>query len=85
MMGLSSKTFVAVIDAYAQKGLWSEAEHVFGSEGEKDVTEYNFMIKAYGIAKLYDKAFLLFKGMKSQGIWPEECTYKTCQDNVSNT
>ncbi|GJW16736.1 pentatricopeptide repeat-containing protein [Tanacetum coccineum] len=75
--GLSSKTYAAVIDAYAQKGLWSEAEYVFGCEREKDVTEYNVMIKAYGIAKLYDKAFLLFKGMKSQGIWPDECTYNS--------
>lgn len=75
--GLSSKTYAAVIDAYAQKGLWAEAEYVFGCEKEKDVVEYNVMIKAYGIAKLYDKAFLLFKGMKSQGIWPDECTYNS--------
>ncbi|GKB25743.1 pentatricopeptide repeat-containing protein [Tanacetum coccineum] len=58
---LSSKIYANVIDAYAQKGLWSEAEYVFGCEREKDVTEYNVMIKAYGIAKLYDKVFLLFK------------------------
>ncbi|KAI3717299.1 hypothetical protein L1987_68836 [Smallanthus sonchifolius] len=75
--GLSSKTYGAVIDAYAQKGLWAEAEYVFGCEREKDVVEYNVMIKAYGIAKLYDKAFVLFKGMKSQGVWPDECTYNS--------
>ncbi|KAL8248370.1 hypothetical protein R6Q59_005238 [Mikania micrantha] len=74
---LSSKTYAAVIDAYAQVGLWAEAEYVFGCEKEKDVVEYNVMIKAYGMAKLYDKAFLLFKGMKSQGIWPDECTYNS--------
>ncbi|KAI3728757.1 hypothetical protein L6452_17399 [Arctium lappa] len=79
--GLSSKTYAAIIDAYAQKGLWAEAEYVFGCErssiGQKDIVEYNVMIKAYGIAKLYDKAFMLFKGMKSQGIWPDECTYNS--------
>ncbi|KAM0054873.1 putative tetratricopeptide-like helical domain superfamily, pentacotripeptide-repeat region of PRORP [Helianthus debilis subsp. tardiflorus] len=75
--GLSSKTYAAVIDAFAQKGLWAEAEYVFGCEREKDIVEYNVMIKAYGIAKLYDKAFSLFKGMKSQGIWPDECTYNS--------
>nr|XP_043608855.1 pentatricopeptide repeat-containing protein At1g73710 [Erigeron canadensis] len=75
--GLSSKTYAAVIDAYAQKGLWAEAEYVFSCEREKDIMEYNVMIKAYGIAKLYDKAFMLFKGMKSQGIWPDECTYNS--------
>ncbi|XP_071702591.1 pentatricopeptide repeat-containing protein At1g73710 [Rutidosis leptorrhynchoides] len=74
---LSSKTYAAVIDAYAQKGLWAEAEYVFGCEREKDIVEYNVMIKAYGIAKFYNKAFSLFKGMKSQGIWPDECTYNS--------
>lgn len=75
--GLLSKTYAAVIDAYAQKGLWAEAEYVFSCVTEKDVVGYNVMIKAYGIAKLYDKAFSLFKGMKNQGIWPDECTYNS--------
>ncbi|KAK1422873.1 hypothetical protein QVD17_18162 [Tagetes erecta] len=75
--GLTSKTYAAVIDAYAQKGLWAEAEYVFSCVTEKDVVGYNVMIKAYGIEKLYDKAFSLFKGMKNQGIWPDECTYNT--------
>ncbi|GJX06012.1 retrovirus-related pol polyprotein from transposon TNT 1-94 [Tanacetum coccineum] len=58
---VSEPIYANVVDAYAQKGLWFEAEYVFGCEREKDVTEYHVMIKAYGIAKLYDKVFLLFK------------------------
>ncbi|KAK3008755.1 hypothetical protein RJ639_013615 [Escallonia herrerae] len=80
--GLSSKTYAAIIDAYADKGLWAEAEAVFFCKrdlvGEKkDVVEYNVMVKAYGKAKLYDKAFSLFKGMKNHGTWPDECTYNS--------
>ncbi|XP_023766014.1 pentatricopeptide repeat-containing protein At1g73710 isoform X1 [Lactuca sativa] len=76
--GLSSKTYAAIIDAYAEKGLWTEAEYVFNCERDLiDIIEYNVMIKAYGIAKLHDRAFSLFKGMKSQGIWPDECTYNS--------
>ncbi|KAJ4729872.1 Pentatricopeptide repeat-containing protein [Melia azedarach] len=80
--GLSSKTRAAIIDVYAEKGLWAEAEAVFYSKREslgqkKDVVEYNVMIKAYGKAKLYDKAFALFKVMKNHGTWPDECTYNS--------
>ncbi|CAI9275543.1 unnamed protein product [Lactuca saligna] len=76
--GLSSKTYAAIIDTYAEKGLWTEAEYVFNCERDLiDIIEYNVMIKAYGIAKLHDQAFSLFKGMKSQGIWPDECTYNS--------
>ncbi|KAL2469180.1 Pentatricopeptide repeat-containing protein [Forsythia ovata] len=79
---LSSGTYAAIIDVYAEKGLWAEAEAVFysksGSFGQKrEVLEYNVMIKAYGKAKLYDKAFLLFKGMRTHGTWPDECTYNS--------
>lgn len=79
---LSSKTYEAIIDVYGEKGLWAEAEAVFYSKRNlvgqsKDVREYNVMIKAYGKAKLYDKALSLFKGMKNQGIWPDECTYNS--------
>ncbi|KAL5864959.1 hypothetical protein ACOSQ3_002473 [Xanthoceras sorbifolium] len=80
--GLSSKTLAAIIDAYAEKGLWAEAEAVFYGKRDlvgqkKDVVEYNIMIKAYGNAKLYDKAFFLFKGMRNHGTWPDECTYNS--------
>lgn len=80
--GLSPRISAAILDAYAEKGLWSEAESVFlsrrDSVGQKiDVMEYNVMIKAYGKAELYDKAFLLFKGMKNRGTWPDECTYNS--------
>ncbi|KAI9122524.1 hypothetical protein K1719_006364 [Acacia pycnantha] len=43
----------------------------------RDVAEYNVMIKAYGTSKLYDKAIALFKGMRNQGTWPDECTYNS--------
>lgn len=80
--GISSKTCAAIIDAYAEKGLWSEAEVLFHRKGDmvgqtKDIVEYNVMIKAYGKAKLYDKAFSLFRGMKKHGTWPDECTYNS--------
>lgn len=77
---ISSKTFAAIIDAYAEKGLWTEAEHVFFEKrdlGRKDTVEYNVMIKAYGKARLYDKALSLFGSMKINGIWPDECTYNS--------
>ncbi|XP_050383620.1 pentatricopeptide repeat-containing protein At1g73710 isoform X2 [Argentina anserina] len=79
---ISSKTCAAIIDAYADKGLWTEAEVIFYRKGDlvgqmKDIVEYNVMIKAYGKAKLYDKAFSLFRGMKNHGTWPDECTYNS--------
>lgn len=80
--GLSSKTRGAIIDAYAENGLWAEAEAVFYGKRDligqrKDILEYNVMIKAYGKAKLYDKALSLFKGMRNCGSWPDECTYNS--------
>ncbi|XP_059312745.1 pentatricopeptide repeat-containing protein At1g73710 [Lycium ferocissimum] len=80
--GFSSPAYAAIIDVYADKGLWVEAEDVFFGKRDKfiqkkAIVEYNVMIKAYGVAKLYDKAFSLFKGMKSQGTWPDECTYNS--------
>ncbi|CAN6571726.1 unnamed protein product [Malus baccata var. baccata] len=79
---LSSKTCAAIIDAYAEKGFWTEAEAVFYRKKDlvrqkKNVLEYNVMIKAYGKAKLYDKAFSLFKGMRNHGTWPDNCTYNS--------
>ncbi|XP_059660980.1 pentatricopeptide repeat-containing protein At1g73710 [Cornus florida] len=79
---VSSRSYAAIIDAYADKGLWAEAEAVFYRKRDlggqkKDVVEYNVMIKAYGKAKLYDKAFSLFKNMKNHGTWPDECSYNS--------
>ncbi|GER27448.1 pentatricopeptide repeat-containing protein [Striga asiatica] len=74
----SPKVYAAIIDVYAEKGLWAEAEALFCSKCEhKDVLEYNVMIKAYGKAKLYEKAVTLFRGMRNQGTWPDECTYNS--------
>lgn len=79
---VSSKTRAAIIDSYADKGLWAEAEAVFSGKRDlvgqkKDIVEYNVMLKAYGKAKLYDKAFQLFKSMRNHGTWPDECTYNS--------
>ncbi|KAK9286018.1 hypothetical protein L1049_025221 [Liquidambar formosana] len=79
---VSSRTRAAIIDAYADRGLWVEAEAVFFGKRDlvvqnKDVVEYNVMVKAYGKAKLYDKAFSLFKDMRTYGTWPDECTYNS--------
>ncbi|OVA13190.1 Pentatricopeptide repeat [Macleaya cordata] len=80
--GISSKTYAAIIDAYADNGLSTDAEAVFYRKRDlvadkKDVVEYNVMIKAYGKSKLYDKALSLFKSMRSNGTWPDECTYNS--------
>ncbi|KNA03553.1 hypothetical protein SOVF_208020, partial [Spinacia oleracea] len=80
--GLSSKTYAAIMDVYADKGLWAEAEDIFHSKrdskgSKKDVSEYNVLIKAFGKAKLYEKAFSTFKSMRNFGTWPDECTYNS--------
>ncbi|KAF3443858.1 hypothetical protein FNV43_RR13548 [Rhamnella rubrinervis] len=80
--GLSSKICAAIIDVYAEKGLWAEAEVVFFRKSDtigqrRNVIEYNVMIKAYGKARLYDKAFFLFKSMRNHGTWPDQCTYNS--------
>ncbi|KAL3624734.1 hypothetical protein CASFOL_031402 [Castilleja foliolosa] len=76
--GFSSRTYAAIMDVYAENGLCSEAEGLFyGKCEQKDVLEYNVMIKAYGKAGLYDKAVSLFRGMRNQGTWPDECTYNS--------
>ncbi|CAI9092763.1 OLC1v1028092C2 [Oldenlandia corymbosa var. corymbosa] len=79
---LSSRSCAAVMDVYAEKGLWAEAEAIFLRKMDifgqkKEVVEYNVLIKAYGKAKLYDKAFSLFRGMKNHGTWPDECTFNS--------
>ncbi|XP_028759320.1 pentatricopeptide repeat-containing protein At1g73710 [Neltuma alba] len=80
--GPSSKICVAIMDVFAEQGLWAEAENIFFRKRDiagqgRDIAEYNVMIKAYGTAKLYDKAVSLFKGMRNQGTWPDECTYNS--------
>ncbi|ONK61336.1 uncharacterized protein A4U43_C08F28810 [Asparagus officinalis] len=78
---ISSKNYAALMDAYAEKGCWKEAEDVFYAEmtreRNKDIIEYNVMLKAYGKAKLYDKALNLFESMRNCGTPPDECTYNT--------
>ncbi|KAI3971961.1 hypothetical protein MKX01_030162 [Papaver californicum] len=51
--GISSRTYAAIIDAYADNGLSTEAD------------------------ALYDKALSLFQSMRSNGTWPDECTYNS--------
>ncbi|KAG5015973.1 hypothetical protein AAZX31_08G172800 [Glycine max] len=85
---MSSNIRSAIMDVFAEKGLWEEAEDVFyrgrNLAGRKrDVLECNVMIKAYGKAKLYDKAISLFKGMKNHGTWPNESTYNSLVQMLS--
>jgi len=80
--GLSSKTYAAIMDVYAEKGLYAEAEAVFHAKRDqgrekRDVVEYTVMIKAYGKGKRYRKAFSIFKAMRNSGTWPNECTYNS--------
>ncbi|TVU02795.1 hypothetical protein EJB05_51689, partial [Eragrostis curvula] len=76
--GVSSKNYAAIMDAFAEKGLWEEAEHVFYSEREDgDIVEYNVMIKAYGQAKQYESVSSLIESMKESGIPPDKCTYNS--------
>ncbi|CAL1406667.1 unnamed protein product [Linum trigynum] len=85
---LSAKTRAAIMNVYAEKGLWAEAEAIFhgkrdGARLKKDVLEYNVMVKAYGKAKLYDKALSLFRTMRNHGTWPDECTYNSVVQMLS--
>ncbi|PAN13099.2 hypothetical protein PAHAL_2G369800 [Panicum hallii] len=79
--GVSSKNFAAMIDAFAIKGLWEEAEHIFlsrrGDGNNKDIMEYNVMVKAYGRAKQYDRVSSLLESMEGSGVSPDECTYNS--------
>ncbi|WOL03413.1 hypothetical protein Cni_G12133 [Canna indica] len=88
-LAISSKNYAAIMDAYAEKGLWKEAESVFyGNRGMKngkqDVVEYNVLIKAYGKAKQYDKALSLFEDMRNMGTWPDECTFNSIIQMLSS-
>nr|XP_027187710.1 pentatricopeptide repeat-containing protein At1g73710 isoform X2 [Cicer arietinum]XP_027187711.1 pentatricopeptide repeat-containing protein At1g73710 isoform X2 [Cicer arietinum] len=78
----SSVICAAIIDAFAEKGFWAEAENMFYRKRDmtgqtRDILEFNVLIKAYGKAKLYEKAVFLFKEMQNQGIWPNDSTYNS--------
>ncbi|GAU36780.1 hypothetical protein TSUD_213470 [Trifolium subterraneum] len=79
----SSVICISIMDVFAEKGLWAEAESVFYRKRdmaqlqERDIGEFNVMIKAYGKAKLYDKAVFLFEEMKNQGFCPNDITYNS--------
>ncbi|KAK1680572.1 hypothetical protein QYE76_041420 [Lolium multiflorum] len=78
---VSSRNYAAIMDAYADKCLWEEAEHIFhcdrGAGGKRDIVEYNVMVKAYGLAKQYDRVAPLLENMKGSSISPDECTYNS--------
>ncbi|KAJ1290858.1 hypothetical protein BS78_02G275100 [Paspalum vaginatum] len=78
--GVSSKNFAAIMDAFAEKGLWEEAEHIFCSERgleNKDIVEYNVLVKAYGRAKQYDRVSSLLESMEESGVSSDACTYNS--------
>ncbi|CAL5062833.1 unnamed protein product [Urochloa decumbens] len=79
--GVSSKNFAAIIDVFAVKGLWEEAEHIFfsrrGDGNNKDIVEYNVMVKAYGQAKQYDRVSSLLESIEESAVSPDECTYNS--------
>ncbi|KAM3212735.1 hypothetical protein ACQJBY_065657 [Aegilops geniculata] len=78
---VSSKNFAAIMDAFADRCLWEEAEHIFhcdrGIGGKREIVEYNVMVKAYGLARKYDRVISLLENMKGSGISPDECTYNS--------
>jgi len=43
----------------------------------RDVSEYNVMIKAFCEGKHYKKPFSIFKDTRNSGTWPDECTYNS--------
>ncbi|CAN6168038.1 unnamed protein product [Urochloa humidicola] len=79
--GVSSKNFAAMINVFAVKGLWEEAEHIFfsrrGDGNNKDIVEYNVMVKAYGQAKQYDRVSSLLESIEESAVSPDECTYNS--------
>ncbi|KAK8984233.1 hypothetical protein V6N11_029550 [Hibiscus sabdariffa] len=77
---MSSECYSANIDAFGERGYVSEAEKYFSLFPRKEEAyflEFNVMIKAYGIAKSYDKACWLFDSMQSHGIVPDKCGYSS--------
>ncbi|KAM7258521.1 hypothetical protein ACFE04_014262 [Oxalis oulophora] len=77
---MSSDCYSANIDAYGERGYIFEAEKVFNcckTVEKLTVVEFNVMIKAYGIAKNYEKACELFNSMESYHIVPDSCSYSS--------
>jgi pentatricopeptide repeat protein len=79
--GLSIDTLLPLIDSYAERGLWKQAEEIFHFSAElglgRNTLLCNVMIKAYGVGKMYQKAYRLFENMNSEGITPNESTFNT--------
>ncbi|KAG6390925.1 hypothetical protein SASPL_148670 [Salvia splendens] len=76
--GFSSRIYAALLDVYAENGLWAEAEALFYGErdgfGQKrDVLEYNVMIKAYG--GLVDRAREFLNEMMDARLKPSCLTF----------
>ncbi|XVF28732.1 hypothetical protein REPUB_Repub15cG0055200 [Reevesia pubescens] len=77
---MSSEGYSANIDAFGERGHVFEAQKIFLCCQERKrltVLEFNVMIKAYGIGKIYDKACLLFDSMQSHGVVPDKCSYSS--------
>ncbi|XP_065863186.1 pentatricopeptide repeat-containing protein At3g23020 [Euphorbia lathyris] len=77
---MSSDCYSATIDAYGERGHITEAAKVFTcclEQNRLTVLEFNVMIKAYGLAKNYDKACDLFDSMERHGVVPDKCSYSS--------
>ncbi|KAJ0742111.1 putative tetratricopeptide-like helical domain superfamily [Helianthus annuus] len=77
---MSPECYAANIDAFGERGHVLEAEKVFESCRERrnpTVLEFNVMIKAYGISKMYDEACRLVDSMDEHGVYPDECSYNS--------
>ncbi|KAI4345725.1 hypothetical protein L6164_012823 [Bauhinia variegata] len=75
---MTSECYSANIDAYGEHGHTLEAEKVFNCSEERNmfsVLEFNVMIKAYGIGKLYEKACQLFNNMEKYRVVADKCSY----------
>ncbi|MCO5608393.1 hypothetical protein L7F22_062602 [Adiantum nelumboides] len=79
--GLDGNHLLPFIDAYAQRGSWKEAEHIFSCASNLDIPSctllYNVMIKAYRLGKMYQMAFKLFESMREAGVETDVATYNT--------
>ncbi|KAE8731551.1 Acylaminoacyl-peptidase-related isoform 1 [Hibiscus syriacus] len=80
LQGMSPDGYSANIDAFGERGHVSEVKNIFLCCQERKrltVIEFNVMIKAYRIAKSYDKACWLFDSMQSHGVVPDKCGYSS--------
>ncbi|KAI4317928.1 hypothetical protein L6164_025754 [Bauhinia variegata] len=77
---MTSECYSANIDAYGEHGHTFEAEKIFNCCQERknhSVLEFNVMIKAYGIGKLYEKACQVFDNMEKHGVVADKCSYSS--------